>query len=105
VLDRLRGMFAFLVWDSAAGKAFGARDPFGIKPLHYLQTPDGVYFASEKKALLPFAPSALKGDAGAQHGEPLALPDSAVRAGAEQRCITASTGIGSGECLQLHAGR
>ena len=35
---------------------FGARDPYGIKPLHYLQTPDGVYFASEKKALLPFAP-------------------------------------------------
>src|SRR5262249_36992419 len=39
VLDRLRGMFAFLIWDSAVGKAFGARDPFGIKPLHYLQTP------------------------------------------------------------------
>ncbi len=64
VLDKLRGMFAFLIWDSAAGRAFGARDPFGIKPLHYLQTPDGVYFASEKKALLPFAPSALRGDAG-----------------------------------------
>jgi asparagine synthase (glutamine-hydrolysing) len=52
VLDRLRGMFAFLLWDSAQDKAFGARDPYGIKPLHYLQTPDGVYFASEKKALL-----------------------------------------------------
>jgi asparagine synthase (glutamine-hydrolysing) len=64
VLDRLRGMFAFLLWDSAAGRAFGARDPFGIKPLHYLQTPDGLYFASEKKALLPFAPAAHKGDAG-----------------------------------------
>jgi asparagine synthase (glutamine-hydrolysing) len=64
VLDKLRGMFAFLIWDSAAGRAFGARDPFGIKPLHYVRTPDGLYFASEKKALLPFAPSALKGDAG-----------------------------------------
>ena len=64
VLDKLRGMFAFLIWDSAAGRAFGARDPFGIKPLHYLRTPDGLYFASEKKALLPFAPSALKGDSG-----------------------------------------
>ncbi|HEX6872586.1 MAG TPA: asparagine synthase (glutamine-hydrolyzing) [Micromonosporaceae bacterium] len=64
VLDRLRGMFAFFIWDTVEGRAFGARDPFGIKPLHYLQTPDGVFFASEKKALMPFAPSATKGDAG-----------------------------------------
>jgi asparagine synthase (glutamine-hydrolysing) len=64
VLDKLRGMFAFLIWDSTERKAFGARDPFGIKPLHYLRTPDGIFFASEKKALLPFAPSAAKGDAG-----------------------------------------
>jgi asparagine synthase (glutamine-hydrolysing) len=64
VLDRLRGMFAFLIWDSATGTAFGARDPYGIKPLHYLKTADGLYFASEKKALLPFAPSAQQGDAG-----------------------------------------
>ena len=41
VLDRLRGMFAFLIWDRATGRAFGARDPFGIKPLHHLRTPGG----------------------------------------------------------------
>jgi asparagine synthase (glutamine-hydrolysing) len=64
VLDRLRGMFVFLIYDKVTGDVFGARDPFGIKPMHYVQTPDGVYFASEKKALLPFAPSAFKGDAG-----------------------------------------
>ena len=64
VLDRLRGMFAFLIWDRRAAQAFGARDPFGIKPLHYLRTPDGLYFASEKKALLPFAPGRARGDAG-----------------------------------------
>ena len=57
VLDKLRGMFAFVIWDSAQGRAFGARDPYGIKPLHYLRTPDGVYFASEKKGLLPFLPT------------------------------------------------
>jgi len=61
---RLRGMFAFVIWDRFERKAFGARDPYGIKPLHYLQTPDGVYLASEKKALLPFADSARMGDAG-----------------------------------------
>ncbi|MEV6925721.1 asparagine synthase (glutamine-hydrolyzing) [Dactylosporangium sp. NPDC051485] len=53
-VSRLRGMFAFVIWDSSARRAFGARDPFGVKPLYQLQTPDGVYLASEKKALLPF---------------------------------------------------
>jgi len=64
VLTRLRGMFAFVIWDRARRQAFGARDYFGIKPLHYLQTPDGVYLASEKKALLPFSVAAGTGDAG-----------------------------------------
>src|SRR5690606_29005673 len=64
VLERLRGMFAFVIWDRQERKAFGARDYFGIKPLHYLETPDGIYLASEKKALLPFAPAAYEGDAG-----------------------------------------
>jgi asparagine synthase (glutamine-hydrolysing) len=50
-VNRLRGMFAFVIWDTAARRAFGARDPFGIKPLYELSTPDGVYFASERKAL------------------------------------------------------
>lgn len=63
VLDRLRGMFAFVIWDAQERRAFAARDPYGIKPLHYLQTADGVYFASEKKALL-----ALRWQEGAQPG-------------------------------------
>lgn len=54
VLDRLRGMFAFVIWDREQRRAFGARDHFGIKPLHYLQTSDGLFVASEKKALLGF---------------------------------------------------
>jgi asparagine synthase (glutamine-hydrolysing) len=64
VLSRLRGMFAFVIWDRQERRAFAARDYFGIKPLHYLETADGVYLASEKKALLPFAPAAHAGDAG-----------------------------------------
>lgn len=55
VLDRLRGMYAFVIWDREFHRAFGARDPFGIKPMHYLETADGLFLASEKKALLPFA--------------------------------------------------
>ncbi|MHA6781748.1 asparagine synthase (glutamine-hydrolyzing) [Pseudonocardia saturnea] len=55
-VERLRGMFAFLVWDSRDRLLFGARDPFGIKPLFYAQGPAGVAFASEKKSLLALAP-------------------------------------------------
>jgi asparagine synthase (glutamine-hydrolysing) len=51
-LDRLIGMFAFVVWDEAGRKVFGARDRFGVKPLHYHETPDGgLWLASEIKAL------------------------------------------------------
>ena len=64
VVDRLRGMFAFAIVDTQQQRIFGARDPFGIKPLFHLVTPDGLYLASEKKALLPFAPAAGAGDRG-----------------------------------------
>jgi asparagine synthase (glutamine-hydrolysing) len=53
VVSRLRGMFAFVIWDAETGTAFGARDPFGIKPLFTTRLPDGgIVFSSEKKALL-----------------------------------------------------
>jgi len=55
VLTRLRGMFAFVIWDREERRAFGARDYFGIKPMYYMDTPGGVYLASEKKALLELA--------------------------------------------------
>jgi asparagine synthase (glutamine-hydrolysing) len=64
VLDRLRGMFAFAIVDTQQKVVFGARDMFGIKPLFHLVTDDGLYLASEKKALLPFAPAGREGDAG-----------------------------------------
>jgi asparagine synthase (glutamine-hydrolysing) len=53
-LDRLRGMFAFALWDEDAGALFCARDRFGIKPLYYAVAGDILYFASEAKVLLPF---------------------------------------------------
>jgi asparagine synthase (glutamine-hydrolysing) len=51
-VGKLRGMFAFLIWDSEKGVLFGARDPFGIKPMFYASGPGGVAFSSEKKSLL-----------------------------------------------------
>jgi asparagine synthase (glutamine-hydrolysing) len=51
-LSKLRGMFAFGVWDAADRSLFLARDPFGIKPLYYRQDGSRLLFASELNALL-----------------------------------------------------
>jgi asparagine synthase (glutamine-hydrolysing) len=50
-VTRLRGMFAFLIWDTEERRLFGARDPFGIKPLFVATLEDGVAFSSEAKGL------------------------------------------------------
>src|SRR5262245_49847313 len=52
MLPRLRGMFAFAIWDTQSRELFLARDPYGIKPLYYRRTREGLLFASQVKALL-----------------------------------------------------
>lgn len=51
MLPKLRGMFAFSIWDNQTQSMFLARDPYGIKPLYYANTPSGFVFASQVKAL------------------------------------------------------
>ena len=54
LLPRLIGMFSFAVFDRESGVLVLARDPFGIKPLHYLQSAGRLIFASTITALLDF---------------------------------------------------
>ncbi|MDD4124942.1 MAG: asparagine synthase (glutamine-hydrolyzing) [Eubacteriales bacterium] len=51
-ISRLRGMFAFLIYDSLENKIMAGRDPFGIKPMYYRENENGIIFASEMKAYL-----------------------------------------------------
>ena len=51
-LSRLRGMFAFAIWDSSKNRLFAARDRIGKKPFYYREDADGLAFASEPKAFL-----------------------------------------------------
>ncbi|XHR80492.1 MAG: asparagine synthase (glutamine-hydrolyzing) [Gloeotrichia echinulata GP01] len=55
-LDKLRGMFAFAIWDKITNKLFLARDRTGEKPLYYWFDDNKFYFTSELKALLTLLP-------------------------------------------------
>lgn len=52
MLDKLHGMFAFVIWDREARRAFAARDPYGIKPLYVASVRGGVLLGSQVRALL-----------------------------------------------------
>ena len=53
-LTMLRGMFAFVIWDSKTNTLFGARDYFGIKPFYYANVNNAFVFGSEIKSILDF---------------------------------------------------
>ncbi len=73
---RLRGMFAFAIWDRRRQALLLARDRLGIKPLYYAQLPQALIFASELKALLthPAVPRELEPDALAEYFTHLCVP-------------------------------
>ncbi|WP_019413621.1 asparagine synthase (glutamine-hydrolyzing) [Paenisporosarcina sp. TG20] len=53
LVGKLRGMFAFVIWDRSEKKLFAARDMFGIKPFYYAQMNGTLLFGSEIKSLIP----------------------------------------------------
>jgi asparagine synthase (glutamine-hydrolysing) len=69
VVDALRGMFAFAIWDTRRRRLLIARDRIGIKPLYYWEHAGGLAFASELRALLamPEFPARVSAHAIAQY--------------------------------------
>jgi asparagine synthase (glutamine-hydrolysing) len=99
-VQRLRGMFAFAIWDATSGKLWCARDRLGIKPFYYCAQPDTLLFASEVRALL--ASGRLRAE--------LNHPGLAgyVRFGAVPEPYTLLKGVQSlpaGHWMTVHAGR
>lgn len=57
-LEKLNGMFSFVIWDTNEKSMFAARDRFGVKPFYYSENSEELYFASEIKSIQAVKPSA-----------------------------------------------
>ena len=99
-LGRLRGMFAFAIWDNRERTLFLARDPFGIKPLYYRHHDQRLVFASELNALLT---------AGSEPGviDPLSVADYLgwFAVPAPRTIYREIFSLRPGECAKFRAGR
>jgi len=67
-LRKLRGMYAFALWDSLERELWLARDPYGIKPLYLAGNPGTIWFASQARSLALCAPVDARRDAAALTG-------------------------------------
>src|SRR5471032_1102560 len=99
-LGRLRGMFAFAVWDGRDQSLFLARDPFGIKPLFYRQDGARLIFASELNALFAsgLLPAEIDPLSVAEHLAWLAVP-------APRTIYRDVFSLRPGECATFRGGR
>ncbi len=99
-LPRLRGMFAFAVWDCAEQSLFLARDPLGIKPLYVREDGGRLLFASELNALLAsgFAAGEIDPVAVADYLAWFAVP-------APRTIYRGIRSLLPGECARFRAGR
>lgn len=99
-VKRLRGMFAFAIWDAVRQTAFLARDPLGIKPLYWHQTDGMLAFASELRALCQsqlFQPT-LSADAVQRYFETGSVPEPLT-------LVHEATMLEAGHALEWHNGR
>ena len=90
VVDQLRGMFAFAIWDNESGAAAARARRLGIKPLYYAVTERELVFASEIKSIL-----AAGCDADVQRKRPARVSVHALRLGRARPSSRAS-----GNCCQ-----
>ena len=67
-LRKLRGMYAFALWDNREKELWLARDPYGIKPLYVSESQGTLWFASQARALATCAPIDTRRDAAALTG-------------------------------------
>jgi asparagine synthase (glutamine-hydrolysing) len=67
-LSKLRGMYAFALWDNEERELWLGRDPYGIKPLYVSETQGTLWFASQARALANCAPVDTRRDAAALTG-------------------------------------
>ncbi len=82
---RLRGMYAFAIWDTVARRLVIARDPLGIKPLYVAERDGEIVFGSELRAVLAVTP-------GARRADPAAVLD-VLRAGSVREPRTLVAGV------------
>jgi asparagine synthase (glutamine-hydrolysing) len=82
-VDRLLGMYAFGIWDEREQELVLVRDRMGVKPLFYLETPRGVLFGSEPKAILanPDAPHRTDADGLCEILDMVKTPEQSVYVG------------------------
>ena len=67
-LKKLRGMYAFALWDTLQQELWLVRDPYGIKPLYVSESQGTIWFASQARALATGAPVDTQRDAAALTG-------------------------------------
>jgi asparagine synthase (glutamine-hydrolysing) len=67
-LRKLRGMYAFALWDTLNEELWLVRDPYGIKPLYVAESQGTIWFASQARALATCAPVDTRRDAAALTG-------------------------------------
>lgn len=67
-LLRLRGMYAFALWDARDQELWLVRDPYGVKPLYYAESSSCIWFASNARALASCVPISTRPDAAALVG-------------------------------------